>query len=444
MFLGEAAKALNGQLAGRDCLFSAVTTDSRTIAGGELFIALRGPHFDGHHFLPEIIGKGASGAVVEPGVEADLPLIEVTDTLAGLGELAAYWRKRFSIPIVAVTGSNGKTTVKEMVGAILGKAGPGLVAYGNLNNHIGLPLSLLRLRKGDTYAVVEMGMNHSGEIAHLALLAKPTVAVINNAAPAHLEGLGSVADVARAKAEIIEGLDSDGTVVINADDHFFGLWQEASGERRVISFGANPKADVYWEWDQSSRLRLHTPLGEDAFCFPLPGDHNAINAAAAAAAAIAAGATLDSVVAGLKKSRFVPGRLERKQGVHGCEIWDDSYNANPDSLAAALQVISKREGEKILVLGDMRELGSTSNQHHQEAGKAAKRAGVSRLYTLGTTSGEATQAFGQGACHFSDIDELIEALRKSLSSSAVVLVKGSRGMTMERVVSAIDNARGGG
>lgn len=443
MFLGEAAKALNGHLVGRDCLFNAVTTDSRTITGGELFVALKGPHFDGHTFLPEIIGKGAVGAVVEPGVDTDLPLIEVTDTLLGLGELAAYWRQRFSIPIVAVTGSNGKTTVKEMVGTILGRAGPGLVAHGNLNNHIGLPLTLLRLREGDRYAVVEMGMNHAGEIAYLTSLAKPTVAVINNAAPAHLEGLGSVADVAEAKAEIIEGLDSDGVVVLNGDDHFFDLWSEAAGGRRVISFGMTADADVRWEWDKNSRLRLTTPSGVRTFGLPLPGDHNAGNAAAAAATAMAAGATLDAVSAGLAQSRFVTGRLQRKTGIDGCELWDDSYNANPASLAVALQVISQREGEKVLVLGDMRELGKTSRRHHQEAGEAAERAGVSRLYTLGTTSREATQAFGEGARHFTDVDRLIAALGEDLNHRTVVLVKGSRGMKMERVVSAIECARGG-
>ncbi len=440
MTLAAAAAALDGARSGADVSFDAVTTDSRALQGGALFVALKGPHFDGHDFLAQAATAGAVAALVERPVTTTLPCVQVADTRLALGRLAAHWRDRFHIPVLAVTGSNGKTTVKEMLAAILAETGPGCVTRGNLNNDIGAPLTLLRLRAADRYAVIEMGMNHPGEIEYLTRLARPTVALINNAAEAHLKGLGSVEAVARAKGEIFAGLAADGVAVINADDAHAGLWRALAAPRRCVSFGLAHAADVSAEYTtdlQGSTVHIHTPLGGIAMRLPLPGRHNVMNALAATAAALQAGARLVDVKNGLEKLRAVSGRLEIKCGQNGATVLDDSYNANPGSLAAGLEVLKDCAGEKVLVLGDMGELGDAASEIHARVGRIAKRLRIDRLYALGELTRETVAAFGPGAHHFASDGALIDALRTDLSADMTVLVKGSRAMHMERVVAGI-------
>jgi len=440
MSLAELAALLEGRLLGADARFTGVSHDTRTLAPGELYVALAGERFDGHDFLPQARARGAAGALVARALETTLPRVQVPDTRAALGRLAAHWRARFSLPLVAVTGSNGKTTVKEMIGAILGARGRGCVTRGNLNNDIGVPLTLLRLREGDRFAVIEMGMNHAGEIRCLAGLAAPTVALVTNAAEAHLAGLGSVEAVARAKGEIYEGLAPDGVAVINADDAHADLWRRLAAPRRLVTFGLERAADVMAEYRldaTGSDVRLHGAWGEAALRLRLLGRHNVGNALAAAAAALAAGADPDALARGLEQVRPVPGRLETRAGIRGARVIDDTYNANPASLAAALDVLARLPGERVLVLGDMAELGPGAAAFHREAGRRARTAGVARLYALGDLAAEAAASFGAGARRFDAHAPLIDALGQELHREATVLVKGSRVMRMDRVVAGL-------
>jgi len=441
MDLREMAQALGGEVLGPAVVFSGVSTDTRRIQGGDLFVALEGPNFNGHGFLGEARDKRAAAALVHRAVASDLPRVQVKDTRLGLGALAGYWRDKFSCPIVAVTGSNGKTTVKEMIGAILGREEPVLVSSGNLNNDIGLPLVLCRLRGEHRIAVLEMGMNHIGEIDYLTRIARPRVAVITNAAPAHLEGLGTVAAVAEAKGEIFNGLEADGIAVINADDEFSPLWRRRVREFQCITFGMEQPATITVDGleatDAGSRFTLYTPAGSCDVGLSLPGRHNVMNSLAAAAAAIAVGADLGQIKAGLESIDPVSGRLQMRAGRNGSTVIDDTYNANPRSVDAALEVLESSAGTKILVIGDMRELGSRSEEMHAEVGVQAKLAGVDRMLAHGTLSRHAVAAFGSGANYFDNKDELIEALCEYLDPRTTVLVKGSRGMRMEDVVNAI-------
>lgn len=445
MLLSEAARATHGTLRGGDVRFTAVTSDSRKVAPGDLFVALKGPRLDGHDFVAQSQKRGAVAAMVEQawvggGPEVDLPLIVVEDTRQGLGTLAAYWRGKFTLPLVAITGSNGKTTVKEMLAGIL-RAAAGedavLATEGNLNNDIGLPLTLLRLRDTHRFVVTEMGMNHPGEIAYLTRIAQPTVALINNAQVAHLEGLGSVEAVARAKGEIFQGLSSQGTAVINADDAHAALWKRLAAAHQILTFGLERDADVSADYalgPQSSDLRLNTPAGSIAVHLQVPGKHNVGNALAAAAAALAMQVPLAAIAAGLEGFRGVGGRLQRKSGCCGSTLIDDTYNANPDSMRAAIDVLTGLPGRKVLVIGDMGELGKEAVARHEGIGKVAKAAGVDMLYGLGEMSRYAVEAFGEGARHFDSADALAAALLPTLDEKTVVLVKGSRFMRMERVV----------
>ncbi len=440
MGLAEAAAVLGGRLQGADRTFQAVCHDSRALRAGDLFVALRGPRFDGHDFLAQAQDLGAAGALVETARPLALPQVVVADSRAALGRLAAHWRERFRIPLVAVTGSNGKTTVKEMIAAILGRLGPVLVTAGNRNNEIGVPLTLLGLRAGHQRAVVEMGMNHAGEIAYLSALARPTVALVTNAAEAHLEGLGSVAAVARAKGEIFGGLREGGVAVINADDPHAGLWRELAAPHEVVTFGLERPADYsadYQPLAEGSRLRLHTPLGEVDMTIPLMGRHNAANAAAAAACAAQAGAGLEDIRAGLERLRAVAGRLEVKRARRGAWVLDDSYNANPASVAAGLEVLRERAGERVLVLGDMLELGEAAAEIHRRVGALARRIGIQRLLAVGALARHAAEAFGPGGEHFPDHQALADRLDGLLGPRVTVLVKGSRGSHMEAVVAAV-------
>jgi UDP-N-acetylmuramoyl-tripeptide--D-alanyl-D-alanine ligase len=440
MPLSEAAKVLKARRYGNDVVFRGVSTDTRTLVEGNLFVALRGPHFDGHDYIEQARRKGAAAAAVSH-VEADtIPQVQVEDTRLALGELAAHWRRRFNLPLVAVTGSNGKTTVKEMLSAILRRCGHTLVTRGNLNNDIGVPHTLFGLNAEHAYAVLELGANHRGEIAYLTGLVQPTVAVVNNAGPAHLEGFGSVAGVARAKGELFDRAGPGTTCVINADDEYAELWRTLATPRPIVTFGLAADADVSASWKGdigASELKLRTPQGSASARIALPGRHNVMNALAATAAALAVGVDLERIVRGLADVQPVHGRWESKPGLHGSRVVDDTYNANPASLEAALAVLASADGEAWLVLGNMGELGASSEQLHRNIGEAARRAGIRRLFTLGDLAALAADTFGEGAAVFSSVDDLADAVRRVMGGGVTVLVKGSRAMRMERVVAAL-------
>lgn len=423
-----------------------LTTDTRAIAQGQLFVALAGERFDAHDFLAAAVQAGAAGLLVsdEQRLPAGAPAVLVADTRQALGQLAAAWRAQFTLPLIAVTGSNGKTTTKEMIASILEAAYPGavLATRGNFNNDVGLPLTLLGLHAGHRAAVVEMGMNQPGEIAYLTQLARPTVALVNNAQRAHLQGMGDLAEIAREKGSIFTGLTTAGVAVFNADDAQSAVWQaqvDAAGQRS-LRFAVNQPAEVRGTLTQQGLdflLALQTPAGEAQLVLPVPGRHNAVNALAATAACLAAGIALPQVVAGLQSFRGVKGRLQRRQGQQGAQILDDTYNANPDSVRAGIDVLASTIGKKILVLGDMGEIGEGSHQCHDEIGGYAKSQGVDRLYALGEASAQAVRNFGEGGRHFCNIDKLIAAVQKELAADTTVLVKGSRFMRMERVADAL-------
>jgi UDP-N-acetylmuramoyl-tripeptide--D-alanyl-D-alanine ligase len=445
MRLSTAATVLSGQFAGDDGEFLAVSTDTRTIHPGDLFVALKGERFDGAAFAQQAIDSGAAGVMLNiDAVTQAAPSIRVTDTRIGLGRLAADWRSRFTFPVIAITGSNGKTTVKEMTAAILrlesGSAEAVLATEGNLNNDIGCPLMLLKLRPQHRYAVLEMGMNHPGEIRYLSHLTRPTVALINNAQTAHIGHMGSLHAIAEAKGEIFDGLDADGIAIINLDDPHAEYWLGLNVGRRTLTFGINPNADVAGTYEllDADSLTIRTREGEEAgLVMPVPGEHNARNALAAAACALAAGVKLQTVARALSNFQGVKGRLQRKRALHGGRFIDDTYNANPDSVLAALAVLSREAGHKYLVLGDMGELGEAAAAMHAQVGLAARRAGVERLFGLGELSKEAVRAFGAGGMHFERIEELLAEVENALGPDVTVLVKGSRATRMERVVNSL-------
>ncbi len=463
MNLMEAACACGGRVFGSGLgnpRFSGVSTDSRNIAKGELLIALRGTTFDGHDFVRQVIESGAVAAMVDEAWLATqspdlaLPLVVVADTRLALGTLAAVWRRRFSIPLIGLTGSNGKTTVKEMCAAILHEQARRdgfdpttavLATTGNLNNDIGLPLMLLRLRATHRAAVIEMGMNHPGEIDYLTRITAPTVALVNNAQRAHLEGLGTLTGVARAKGEIFNGLPHEGTAVINADDEHSAVWREladAASIHRVIGFGIEQAAEVSAICQPisfGSYLKVTTPQGAFNIELKVPGLHNARNALAAVAATLAAGASLAAVGAGLSGYAGIKGRLQRRQAESGALLIDDTYNANPDSMRAAIDVLAALPGRKVFVIGDMGEVGVQTGQFHDEIGGYAKSMGIDRLLAIGEHSATAARNFGEGAQHFKNIAVLIEALRPLLDTNTTVLIKGSRFMRMERIADAIES-----
>ncbi len=448
--LSEIQRAVGGVLCGPDRAIAGVSSDTRSLEPGQLFVALRGERFDGHDFVEQAIAGGA-GAVLVAAAErlpAGASALVVADTRLALGRMAAAWRARFDIPVIAVTGSNGKTTTKEMIAAIL-KAHFGdavLATRGNLNNDIGLPLTLLGLNGGHRAAVIEMGMNHPGEIAYLAPLGAPTVAVITNAQRAHLEGLGDLNRVAREKGSIFAGLGAGGVAVVNADDAYAGLWRRMAGRNPLLTFGIERAADVRAAVRQqglTTVLSLWAPVGQAELKLAVPGRHNARNALAAAAACLAAGIPLAAVVAGLERFAGLKGRLQRRTGRAGAMVLDDTYNANPDSVRAGIDVLAATVGRKVLVLGDMGEIGEASGQYHDEIGGYAKSQGVDRLLAFGDASQQAVRNFGEGARHFCDIEKLIAAVNKELGPETTVLVKGSRFMKMERVADAIVSEENG-
>lgn len=443
MRLSEAAAMLGTAWTGADAEVLRVCTDSRNVQPGDLFIALRGARFDGGTYAAQALQQGAAGVVLDARQAPDVrPAIRVLDTRLALGQLAAAWRNRFEIPVIAITGSNGKTTVKEMLAAILrgslsGASDAVLATEGNFNNDIGLPLMLLRLTASHRYAVLEMGMNHFGEIDYLTRLARPDVALINNAQAAHVGLLGSVADIARAKGEIFHGLGAQGIAIINADDDHAAMWRDANKGRRILSFGLDAEADIHGEYHAEaygSRLTIVTPDTRFELTLQVPGKHNVRNALAATAAAWAIGVSPATIIAGLSGFTGVKGRLQKTPALHGSTFLDDTYNANPDSVLAALKVLERLPGKKILVLGDMGELGPEAAALHAQIGLATRLAGVEKLYALGDLSREAVAAFGAGAMHYERIQELLADLENELTADTTVLVKGSRFMQMERVV----------
>jgi UDP-N-acetylmuramoyl-tripeptide--D-alanyl-D-alanine ligase len=440
--LSEAAAVMAGRLAGADSEFTGVSIDSRTLERGQLFIALRGERFDGHAFVGAAAQKGAAAAVVEREGEHGLPQIVVRDAQAALTALARDWRRRSTALVIGVGGSNGKTTTKELLAGSLAGAGPTLATRGNLNNHIGVPLTLLRLEPAHRYAVVEMGANHPGEIAALAALAEPAIALVTNAGDEHLEGFGDLAGVARAEGEMYAVLPPSGVAVINADDPFHELWRTMSSGGSVLRFGIDAPAEARATAIQSrieqGRFVTHFELalaGEQARVrLGFAGRHNVLNALGAAAAAHAAGVGLATIVAGLGRVQPVAGRLQLKPGPRGAWLIDDSYNANPSSVRAGIDVLRSLPGEHWLVLGEMAELGAQSEASHVGVGDYARRAGIARLFALGDAARHAVAAFGVRAAWYDDAFRLADDVAAGLAAGVNVLIKGSRVNRLERVV----------
>jgi UDP-N-acetylmuramoyl-tripeptide--D-alanyl-D-alanine ligase len=449
--LSDAARVIGGRLIGDDRPFGCVSTDSRTLKPGALFVGLRGPNFDGTAFVQAAAAQGAIGALVERETPGGLPQIVVADALRALQELGHCWRADFSLPVVAVAGSNGKTTAKEMTAAILSRMGLCMATHGNLNNHIGVPVTLMRLEAAHRSAVIEMGANRVGDVAELMRLAQPTVGLITNAGAEHLEGFGNLDGVAQGEGETVSCLKSDGTAIINADDAYAGYWRGISGAERIVTFGVHHSADFsardlfqgIERGEFATRFTLISPMGERAIMLKAGGAHNVGNALAAAAAASAAGASLEDIALGLADFRAVSGRLQLKAGARGSWIIDDSYNANPSSVRAALELLRSLTGVTWLVLGDMAELGESSEDSHAHIGSYARDCGIKRLFAMGPLSSRAVETFGPGGEWFADADSLTRRLQAELSAGVTLLIKGSRINRLERVVQALTGGGAG-
>jgi UDP-N-acetylmuramoyl-tripeptide--D-alanyl-D-alanine ligase len=448
MKLADVALWTKGRLHGADVAVRGVFTDTRRPEAGALFVALKGEHFDAHDFVASAKDGGAAAALVAHEVDVDLPQVIAADTTLALGDLASAVRAQRRARVVGITGSNGKTTVKTLLASILNLHGKTHVNAGNLNNEIGLPLSLLALPEDAEYAVLEMGAGKPGDIAYLAAIARPEIGLVNNIAPAHLERMGSLEGIAETKGAIYAALPPSGVAIVNADDAFANAFIARSGTRNVISFGIDNAAEVsakIQEPGADSRFVLHTPAGDIDVILPLPGRHNVMNALAASAAALALDVPLATIKQGLETASAVKGRLQRYAMPGGWSLIDDSYNANPGSTAAAIATLTAEPGESWLVLGDMRELGKDAVVLHAQIGRLARDHGIGRLYAVGELSAAAVQAFGKSARHFPNQLELIAALRTDVHAGVHVLVKGSRGSAMERVVHALrDHTSGNG
>ena len=443
-----AARAVSGRIVGDSVRFARVTTDSRALQAGDLFVALQGERFDGHDFVATAFEHGAAAALVAAdradGIKGNL--VVATDPQAALGALASHWRRQFAIPVVVIVGSNGKTTVKEMLASILRAhfgAAAVLATQGNLNNAIGLPLTLLGLRAEHRVAAIELGMNHRGETAALAAIAQPTVALINNAQREHQEFMSTVAEVAQEQADLVRALSEHGIAVLNADDVHVDVWRAAAGARKdvgVIEFGLERSAAVrgrYVPHPDGGGLEISTATGDINVTLTARGRHNACNALAAVTAALAVGIPLAAVAQGLQAFRPIAGRLAALRAAIGAAIIDDTYNANPDSVRAAIDVLAAAPAPRWLVLGDMGEVGASGPKFHREVGAYARAAHIERLLTAGTLAAEAAAAFGDGGMHFDSVEALARDVARTAPMDATLLIKGSRFMRMERVVNAL-------
>ena len=432
----ELAQLLNGEDSSENPVLASIATDSRKAQPGSLFAALPGERVDGHDFADTAVRLGAVALLVSRRLDLPVPQLVVDDVLVALGRIAALMRSRLHPQVVGITGSNGKTTVKEMVAGILRIKGEVLATEGNYNNELGLPLTLFGLSERHRYAVLEMGASKPGDIAYLADIAQPDVGIVTNIGPAHLEGFGSVEGVARTKGEMFAGLPKNGCAVMNADEPWLTTWQELNQANRTITFGASQESDVRLD-DSGDHPRILAADGEIELKLALPGRHNLYNAAAATAAALALDIEMEIIRQGLERVEPVPGRLNVLHTRAGWTVIDDSYNANPASLYSALQVLTGQSGEPWLVLGDMKELGTDSPKMHREVGENARTMGVRRLFATGEMSEHTVDAFGRGAEHFADKDELVATLRNEVKPGVNCLVKGSRSMGMESVVEAV-------
>jgi len=444
LMLSQVARWVEGRHLGDDVEITSVGTDTRTLAPGALFVALRGERHDGHALAAQAHEAGAVALLVHREVDSPLPQVLCADTQDALGELAAGLQQGRGAVVVAITGSNGKTSVKTLVHGILARAGKACANPGNFNNEIGLPLAVIAAPEDARFAIYEMGAGQPGDIAYLASIAPPQVSLVNNVMPAHIERMGSLLGIAETKGAIYEALPDDGIAVVNADDTFAPWFMQRIGARRTLRFGLENDADVRGtalrHSAQATQFRLHTPAGEADVALPLPGRHSVMNALAAAALALAAGASLDDVVAGLQNAQPVPGRQIPHTLRGGAVLVDDSYNANPGSVAAAIAALVQTGGESWLVLGDMKELGEGAALLHADIGAQARRAGIARLFTVGELSAEASRAFGDGARHFNDQPALVAALSSALQVAPAglrCLVKGSRSSAMDQVVAAV-------
>ncbi|MGN2426583.1 UDP-N-acetylmuramoyl-tripeptide--D-alanyl-D-alanine ligase [Klebsiella electrica] len=443
LMLSQLADVTRGELHGRDLAIDEVTSDTRKITAGCLFVALKGERFDAHDFAQQAKQAGAGALLVSRQLACDLPQVVVKDTRLAFGELAAWVRQQVPARVVALTGSSGKTSVKEMTAAILSQCGNTLYTAGNLNNDIGVPMTLLRLTKEHRYAVIELGANHQGEIAWTVSLTRPEAALVNNLAAAHLEGFGSLAGVAKAKGEIFTGLPENGIAILNADNNDWLNWQSVIGARKVWRFSPNAANSDFTATQihitsRGTEFTLQTPQGSADVLLPLPGRHNIANALAAASLAMAVGADLNAVKAGLAQLQAVPGRLFPITLAENQLLLDDSYNANVGSMTAAVQVLSEMPGYRVLVVGDMAELGTESEACHRQVGEAAKAAGLDRVLSTGVLSAEISRASGVGE-HLSDKASLVARLRELTAEHKIItiLVKGSRSAAMEEVVRAL-------
>lgn len=438
----QIAKVLQAEYQGPVLTCTNICIDSRVVKPKSLFIAIKGPHHDGHDFIEQCEKLGAVAVVVNHPVSSHLPQIIVKDTRLALGELAHWWRQQHQIDLVAITGSCGKTTTKNLIANILEPSFQTLANQGTFNNDYGVPLTLLQLDSHHECAIIEMGANHAGEIAYLSQLAHPNVAVLTGVYPVHLEGFGSLANIAKAKAEIFQGLDEQGVAIIKRDDEFYSYWQNLLKGKKIISFGFSQQADIYATDIQSHdadriKFNLHFPTKTLPVVLPLLGEHNVLNALAASAACYALDIVPEVIQIGLQTITPEPKRLVKELGKAGYVVIDDSYSANPTSFAAALNVLSKQAGEKIVVMGDMAELGDESLRFHRELAQKIKESGAQHLYAIGDFSRYTVEEFGKNAFHFTTQDELIEKLTQDLQKKHCVLVKGSRCMRMENIVAAL-------
>ncbi|MEO7255987.1 MAG: UDP-N-acetylmuramoyl-tripeptide--D-alanyl-D-alanine ligase [Casimicrobium sp.] len=439
-FLAEACAA---KVSGPAQNFTSVSTDSRTVEAGALYVALSGDNFDGHRFVEQAVAAGASGVLVSQRVECDrsVTMLQVSDTLKALQAMAHVSRLAFDGPVIAVTGSNGKTTTKEMIASVLREqygADSVLATVGNLNNHIGVPLTLLARKPSHRVAVIEMGMNHFGEISLLTKLTEPTIAVITNAGPAHLEGVGSIEGVAAAKGEVFTGLRDGGVAVINADDSFAAYWQVLTRTHKRVSFGLNSRAIVTGQFSQPNRLRIQIESAQCTVALRQEGAHNAANALAAAAVGHALSISISAIQRGLESAGNVDGRLTTRSFVKGSTLIDDSYNANPASMRAAAQVLVSHATPRFLAIGDMGELGDASDALHDTLAFELSTLPLDGVFTLGPRMKRAASSLGARGQAFDDVESLADTVFNLLTPGATLLVKGSRSMAMERVIEKLE------